>query len=962
MRDTQAAPRPAADFPVVGIGASAGGITALQTLFRAIPAQPGIAFIVVQHMQPDQPSQLASLLAKWSAHPVREIVEGVGLEPGWIFVAPPGKAVGLRDGTFETEPVAAAGARGIDTVDRLFESLSLGCGARAIAVVLSGTGTDGAAGALCVRQAGGMVLVQEPATAMHDGMPRATIASGAADHVLPLKGLAEELSACAAPDYVRSASAAAWVDHVGSAVDAIVELIRTRASFDFRGYKRAPLLWRIQHRMEVRRVPLFHDYEALLHDDPAELELLVRGIPIHVTEFFRDPAAWATLERDVVPQLFEQARGGAIRAWTPACASGEEAYSLAMLLAERAASVERSPAFQIFATDSAPEIVARASRGVFDSAALSELSPERRQRFFYAADGAFRVKRALREKLVFAPQDLLADPPFSDLDLVTCRNLFIYLDRDAIDRAVYLLHTSLRQGGYLLLGKTESLPRQQRGFEELAPGARIFKKTGRIAEVPCPIPTQPVHRASSRPSRSATAAHAPESAADGAPRSGPADGAGSDAAFDWSEALRFSHEELEASREELQALNEELRASNDLLNLTNDDLAAANAELKLKIGELETQSDILSSGAVMTLFLDPELCVRWFTPAMTELFPLLPGDIGRSITHLAQRFQDTRFVDDVRAVMHENERRETVVRGREGKWFLRSIRPHLNRAKTPAGVAVTFTDISERKRVEEALQLRNLLEMRSLGVVFFDLAGGITGANDAFLDIVGYTREDLEAGTLRYENLLPTEACWRDEQALAELRAHGEGEAGEKEFSKKDGSRVWLYCSSKMLPDGKAVEFVLDITARKQSEAALKLSEERLTQLLDIDTIAVLFLGRDGTLRDANRVFSKLTGWTRQDIESGTLNWRRLTPPEWTAVSEEQFHRLAETGCSGPYEKEYFRKDGTRARLLFTGRELGDGTVVEIAVDVGHRGAHPATRKARRLAPRRRRRGRPRTR
>ena len=254
--------------------------------------------------------------------------------------------------------------------------------------------------------------------------------------------------------------------------------------------------------MELRRVPLFADYESLLHDDPAELETLVRGIPIHVTEFFRDAKSWDLVQRDVIPRLFEET-DGAVRVWTPACATGEEAYSLAMLLAEHASMLEKPADYQVFATDAAAEIVARAGRSVFNAAAVKQLSQERRQRFFYAADNAFRVKRSLREKMVFAPQDLLADPPFSGLDLVTCRNLLIYLQPDAIQRVVYLLHCALRIGGYLLLGRAESLSPKQVGFEEIAQGSHIYRKTGPSPKVDLAFPKRPLRLRTSRSSQSA---------------------------------------------------------------------------------------------------------------------------------------------------------------------------------------------------------------------------------------------------------------------------------------------------------------------------------------------------------------------------------------------------------------------------------------------------------------------------
>jgi two-component system CheB/CheR fusion protein len=799
------------DFPVVGIGASAGGIVALQTLFKALPALTSVAFVVVQH-QPDKPSRLVPLMRKWAKLPVLEAADGVKLECGNIYVAPPGRGLWLENGVFATRRVNSSGARaGLDTIDSLFDSLARELRSKAVAVVLSGSGADGAAGAVRIKQAGGVVLVQAPASALHDSMPNAVIASGVADRVLPVGELARELVICTSPGFVRDACGESWASDATTALDGMIELIRNKSGFDLTGYKTTPLVWRIQRRMEYRSVPSFSEYEALLRDDAAELETLIRGIPIHVTEFFRDFAVWKELQQQVIPRLFQDARGRPVRAWTPACASGEEAYSLAVLLAEYASAT--SPAdFQLFATDVSAEMVARASRGIFRMAAVKNLSDVWRQQHFYMADGAMRVRRELREKMVFAPQDLLADPPFAGMDLVTCRNLLIYLEEDAAARVVHLLHSSLRIGGYLVLGKSESLLLRQRGFKELKAGMRIYCKTGEAPGHGAEAPRWRVRLRKSEPNSATVAAHVHqalveknelpavlvddklecvrffgdvaqymrvragepslnllkllhpsltphfESAArevlessQAAARSGLADpvgggftlslrvtplptpdeeevrflvsfadssresnappgtdaGSHADAGgpdpVNWREELRVSNEELEASREELMALNEELRAANDQLNTANDNLNVANDQLKMRVAELAVQSNVLSSGAVMTLFLDEDLRVQWFTPALCELFPLQRGDIGRRITDLARKFEDDGFVQDVHSVMRTGGLRETEVRGAGGKSFVRGIRPYRGTSGATGGVAVTFTDISDQKRAEQAL-------------------------------------------------------------------------------------------------------------------------------------------------------------------------------------------------------------------------------------------------------------------
>jgi len=698
MTSDQAIPR----YAVVGVGASAGGIVALQALFQALPAHPGLAFIVVLHLPSDAPSRLVDLIASWTPMSVQTAKAGVRPERNHVYVAAPGDLLMLEQGAFRTRPREGAQMHpGVDTIDVFFESLATNCGPEAIAVILSGTGTDGAAGALRIRQEGGLVIVQDPATALFDGMPLAAISSTAADRVLPLEGIAAALAACAGHSYDRPLLAASWTDCVAPTLDAILDLIRKQAGFDLRGYKTAPLLWRIHQRMELRRVLSVQDYEALLKDDPAELEALARDISIQVTGFFRDPEAWDTLERDALaPLLAAQMKDRPVRAWTAACCTGEEAYSLAMLLSEHAADDPFD--FQIFATDASPHLVARASQGIFSAKAVAAVSPARRARHFYAADGQYRVNKSLRRKMVFATQDLLADPPLFDLDLVTCRNLLIYLNPAAAKRAVSLLNSALRMGGYLFLGKGEAISpqQQQSGFEVVSHLGSIYRKIGPCADMKIDFPKRPA-RIRHSSAIAATSAGAPLDDSDDAAR--PAE-LSHDDVFGWSEAVRLSHEELDASREELLALNEELKAANDQLNLTNEDLSQSNARLREKIAELKMQSAVLSSGEVMTLFLDDALRVRWFTPATVALFPLRPPDVGRKITDFTQKFSDDTFIDDVQAVLRAPALAEAVVQNQAGRWFIRRIRPYLDGGAAGKGVAITFADISERKRMESELR------------------------------------------------------------------------------------------------------------------------------------------------------------------------------------------------------------------------------------------------------------------
>ncbi|MFP3707984.1 CheR family methyltransferase [Paraburkholderia sp. SIMBA_009] len=811
MAASDPAHRANAHAPVFAVGASAGGIAALQKLVARLPAHLPFALVVLQHLPPDRESRLADLIAKWTRIPVYRTTDGMQPEIDCIYVPSSGSILTLEEGLFRTRPVEGGCRRpGIDTIDAFLESLALHPARPAVGVVLSGTGMDGAAGAVCLRQAGGIVIIQDPLTAMYDGMPTAILHRGLHDHVLPVSAIAQQLVACADPAYVRPVRSTGWTSPAAASLGRVVQHIQQQVGFDLSGYKPSPLLWRIQQRMDTRKVWSFEDYASLIEDDPVELESLMRGIPIHVTEFFRDGQAWTVLLDDVLLPLVDDYAGQEpIRVWTSACSSGEEAYSVAMLLDEAARERGKAVNFQVFGTDAAPELVARASRGIFSESALAGLSDERRARYFYRTDGAYRVKRALRQKIVFAPHDLLADPPFADLDLVTCRNLLIYLKPETARDVLHALHRALRTGGCLFLGRSEPYPLDQQDFlavsrlwnihrkiraapdaRESAPprkrpaaaGAanlavlrtaqeqanipsvliddectvlRIYGNTETILKLPAGEPTlkltdlvprqwsahlrlsvrdalnerkplvltQLFDRATGDTSMAVrltpldTPADArcmrilvsfirdPDAPDTLAGRDMHADLTG-DAALDVdaSEQANISREELEASREELQALNEELSASNDELSRSNDDLNEANTRLQDHVVQLAMQSRVLLAGSIMTIFLDRELKVRWFTPSMRDVLPLAPADIGRSIADLVPKFSDLNFYTDIATVLDSGAARHAIVANDEGRSFLRKTFPYVSETGAVAGVAITFADITDRTRAEVALR------------------------------------------------------------------------------------------------------------------------------------------------------------------------------------------------------------------------------------------------------------------
>lgn len=471
--------RKSAEFPVVGIGASAGGIEALIKLFDAMPADIGMAFVIVLHLDPTHESQLANLLGQHTEMPVAEISDGMSIEPDHVYVIAPDSSLTVERGRLRLKaPAEPRGHR--HPVDVLFESLADDQQERAICIVLSGTGRNGTEGLKEVKLQGGCVLVQDPETARFDGMPHSAIAAKLADQILAPESMPEFLQRYSRHDYVAAPHAIDEPTDGGELpLDPILELLRQRCGHNFRHYKRTTLLRRVHRRMGLANLEAVDDYTDLLQSRPAEIAALVKDLMISVTRFFRDPEAWEALDEMVLaPLVAERDSNAPIRLWAPGCATGEEAYSLAMLLAERAEAAKKQFQIKIFATDSQDDNLNLARAGVYPEAAVSAIPPDRLQRFFDKLDGSYEVKKELRDLVVFAPHNLLRDAPFSRIDLITCRNLLIYIEPEAQKRVLALLHFGLREGGYLFLGSAETVGAHDDLFETISKKWRIFRRLG----------------------------------------------------------------------------------------------------------------------------------------------------------------------------------------------------------------------------------------------------------------------------------------------------------------------------------------------------------------------------------------------------------------------------------------------------------------------------------------------------
>ncbi len=467
-----------AAFPVVAIGASAGGLDAFRTLLGALPVRSGMAFVLVQHLDPNHASMMVELLSRHTAIPVLAAREGMPLEPDHVYMIPPGRFLAARNGVLRlTRPRPGQAVR--LPFDVLLQSLARGFGERAVCIILSGTGTDGSIGARAIKEAGGLVIAQDPEEAEYDGMPRGAIATGAVDLVLPLAKVPEALAKYGGHRYVKAGKSEAAAVAEGGAAQ-IIDLLRKKTSHDFALYKEGTLGRRIERRMAMAGIENSGRYLERLIKDPVELQRLADDLFINVTRFFRDAEAFGLLAEKIVPELVRaQPPGRSIRVWVAGCSTGEEAYSIAMLFLEEIAASQRNVKLQIFATDVDADAVASAREGHYLRSIEADVSSARLARFFTKEDQGYRVSRELRAAIVFSVHDLVADAPFSRLDLVSCRNLLIYLRLEVQQKVLSLFHFVLREGGILFLGASETVGAASDHFKPISKKLRLYRHIGR---------------------------------------------------------------------------------------------------------------------------------------------------------------------------------------------------------------------------------------------------------------------------------------------------------------------------------------------------------------------------------------------------------------------------------------------------------------------------------------------------
>ncbi|WP_426447254.1 CheR family methyltransferase [Paenibacillus sp. S-38] len=963
---------------IVGIGASAGGLEALQQFFDHMRPDCGLSFVVVQHLSPNYKSFMAEILTKNTSMNIYEAEHLMEVRPNCIYLIPPKKDMTIVGRTLQvTEHRQKAGLN--LPIDMFLTSLAKDIGSRAIGVILSGTGSDGTRGVEAIKEHGGLVIVQDELTAKFDGMPNSARLTGIVDQVMTPQAMADYLI-----EWTSGEAEIEWEEaeeapdhHSGldlSSLPHFLELLQASSGIDFSYYKENSILRRIERRMNLLGLSTAEAYLHHLRSNPDELMSLGKDLLIGVTHFFRDPEAFGVIRTKVLPAILENKKREAhIRVWVAGCSTGEEAYSLAMLFDELISRQEQPYTVKIFATDLDKDSIEYASQGVYPESAVQSVPSEYLQSYFTQIGDNYQVNKNIRKMVVFAPHNITKDPPFSNLDLVTCRNMLIYLQSEVQQKVLSLFHFSLNPSGFMFLGPSETVGKLSSLFYPFDRKWNVYQQRSRMAGSPVPsavevsdsVDVTKVHQMARRgysPLREIPSYRKPDELytafvdehmppcmvldennevlhlsgninpylvlARGKPSWNiykmveahlavaivtavqkvskeqrtiyyhdikannsdqspyinltvkpfstknkrfdklvlvvfedagmPPPAPRIPETFDMDhnvnqriveleqelqraeESLQATIEELETSNEELQATNEELVAANEELMSTNEELQSVNEELvtvnteyQYKIQELtdlnNDMDNFLVSTKIGTIFLDKEMRIRRFTPAITREINLLDVDYGRPIRHISHNFLYEGIVQDAETVLKTLVPIEKEIQSRRGSWYMMRVLPYRTGDHFIKGIVLTFVDITELKSAnEELLKLSYAIEQSPSITLLANLEGMILYVNPKFAEVTGYAQTEMIG--VHFRELNDWQASSVSFTEVWSTLSSGREWKGELQSRRKDGETYWE--SVRFLPikdeDGRTLHYLRiaeDISDRKQTEELLRKSE-----------------------------------------------------------------------------------------------------------------------------------------
>ncbi len=951
-------------FPVVGIGGSAGSLDSLRILLSALPDHTTAAYVIVVHLSPEHDSNLAEILQQSTPLPVVQVLDSVRLKPGIVHVIPPGRQFVMAEGLLKAVVMPQRKGRHV-TVDLFFRALAETHRNRAIAIVLSGGDGDGSIGIKRIKERGGLTIAQDPSEAEHPGMPKSAIETGMIDWILPIDEMPGKLleywengSKLQLPSESdeHSDTAPAFGPEDEAALGQILSHLKSRTGHDFKGYKRATILRRITRRMQVNGAADLNRYMAYQRLHPGESGALLQDLLISVTNFFRDKEAFESLE-SIIPEIFKnKSAGEEVRVWVPACATGEEAYSLAMLLREYAARLTHPPTIQIFATDLDRAAIDTAREGRFPGTIRADVSEERLLKFFIKEGEGFRVCRELREIILFATHDLLRDSPFSRLDLVSCRNLLIYLNNASQSKVFDIFDFTLRSGGYLFLGSSETVEQGTGIFEPIDKNNRIYqhKDTNRIGrDIPAGAPTLAfsLQQASRKSHLSIFRARGLVSESHSLPDT--------NASTLWSElhvkliehvsppsiVVNPEYEVVHVSKNGAKFLR--FNAGQPTLNLLNLIHHELRTELRAALFRAsKADHSIRSSGVALNLDGNPQQVFIRVEPLrdLTKDFMLVvfeESDVtcNEEVSNAKRSSPDPdiiRYLEDeldhLRASwrstteQHEASSEELTASNEELHAMNEELRSTTEELETgreelqSINEQITLGSQELGSKVEELARangdLQNLMASTRIATIFVDSGLRIKRFTPSTAGLYSFIPAD--CGRPLADLTLRLEYTGLMEDAAKVLRDHG---TLEREVRNVDGLwfllRLTPYKTSEDQVAGVVITFI-DISERKANED----SRRWLSAIVESSNDAIISFGMDGNILSWNRGAEQIFGYTAAEM-IGRSN-AMLAPPELQGEKRQMLEQLQRGETIASFETVRVRKDGRRIDVSLSASVMVD--------------------------------------
>jgi two-component system CheB/CheR fusion protein len=944
---------------VVGIGASAGGLSALKTLLNHVPAESGLAFVVVVHLSPDHESHLAELLQPHVRFPVQQVVETTHLEPNRVYVIPPNANLSTIDTHLRLSQLEEQ-RRERAPIDHFFRTLARTHDGNGIAVVLTGTGTDGTLGVKDIKANGGLVIVQDPNEAEYDGMPQSAIATGLVDYILPLAQIPEHILRFnhTQPHLAITGESGEVNGDVRVLLQKVFAQLRARTDRDFSRYKRSTILRRIARRMQLNYLEDLPKYVDRLRERPEEVRALADDLLITVTHFFRDTEVFDKLKTEEIPRLFSnKPPQETIRVWSVGCATGEEAYSLAILLAEEASRQENPPPIQIFASDLHSRSLARAREGFYPGDIATDVGVERLKRFFEEQNGGYRIHKEIRDMVVFTPHNLLADPPFSRMDLISCRNLLIYLERDVQRDVIDLFHYALNPDGTLLLGSAETMDDPEL-FSPEDKRLCFFRKRNvppREPRLPVfPLSVNRLHGQSlGAAERGMTPVHFGELHQEMVERYAPpsiligpdqklvhlSEHAGRYLIHPGGEptqsVVRLVREEL---RIELQAALHSTRETREPHD-SRPIMVRFNGHSSPVVMHLRPAPEPNREGYVLVIFEEraSESAVEPAGPADFSADQRI-RELEAEVTEGRQRMQT--IIEE-----YETSREEMKASSEEMQSTNEELRSTMEELETSKEELQSINEELQtvnqqnRHKVEELSQLssdlQNLLSATDIATLFLDRELRILRFTPKLSELFNVRPADRGRPISDLTNRLGYADLRQDSAAVLSRLIPIEREV-QDDRERWYLTRVLPYRSTEDRIEGVVITFV-DIDKRKRAEDALREREDRLRRMVNVEVVGVLITDDFGLITECNEAAAKMLGYSRDDIKSRNLTWLDITPPDDLPATRQQMAELIKFGRSELSEKEYVRQDGALSWMIFTAATLGDGTSIRYCLDVSDR-------------------------